>query len=338
MENSNFTFDFRDEQEAAAEVVPQEGGQVVEQESGSQAPQPSIEELLARISELENVQPQEKIVERFPDSAAAILQDKGALMELAKDYDSMPVIDLLRMDFEEKNKAILDLNPSLDKETAFRRFLQRNYNPDIEPLIEENLGLDEYDFAMLKSQVDEFRNSKLEKQASIQAALSGNFQQETDSIDASQEQQAPAIDDNLSMQDYEQRLLSHIESSLKSVKPTAMENMPEGFSIPSVGEDVLKEMINTLAVENLPLLVADDNNVYPNIALLKELADYRELTKKLPEMFNSFKEKIVAEAFENFKRGVTNRGDYMQAPTNPFSQDIVSPMNIGDNNITGMKI
>jgi hypothetical protein len=260
---------------------------------------------------------------------------------LSKEYENMPLIDLLRMDFEEKNQSILNANPDIDRDNAFRKYLQRNYNPDIEPLIEENLGLDDYEFALLKAKADELRNARIEKQASIKAALSGNFQQEVDSTGSAStdalSDEAPA-DMQSAMRQYEQSLFNHIESSLKNIQPTALDNIPQGIDIPVVGEDALKEMINTLAVDQLPLLVADDNNVYPNVSLLKELAEYRQLRKDLPNILNSYKEKIVAEAFENFKNGLTNKADLQQSPANPYSQQVISPFNIGEAAITGLKI
>jgi len=249
---------------------------------------------------------------------------------------------LLRMEFEEKNQNVLAANPDIDRDAAFRKYLQRNYNPDIEPLIEENLGLDEYEFAVLKARADELRNARIDRQASIKAALGGNFQQEVDSSESAPSDY-PAVDDNPAdmqeaMKQYEQSLLNHIETSFKNIKPSAPENIPQGIDIPAVGEDALREMINTLAVDQLPLLVSDDNNVYPNVSLLKELAEYRQLRKDLPTILNSYKEKIVAEAFENFKNGLTNKADLQQSPANPYSQQVVSPFNIGGAAITGLKI
>lgn len=344
--DDNFVFDFREEAETQAEEANNvTESQVAEGDSQEQQPevsaeaQPSVEELLAKIQELEASQ--NRVIERIPEQAAAILQDKNAIMELSKEYENMPLIDLLRMDFEEKNQSILNANPDIDRDNAFRKYLQRNYNPDIEPLIEENLGLDDYEFALLKAKADELRNARIEKQASIKAALSGNFQQEVDSTGSAStdalSDEAPA-DMQSAMRQYEQSLFNHIESSLKNIQPTALDNIPQGIEIPVVGEDALKEMINTLAVDQLPLLVADDNNVYPNVSLLKELAEYRQLRKDLPNILNSYKEKIVAEAFENFKNGLTNKADLQQSPANPYSQQVISPFNIGEAAITGLKI
>jgi hypothetical protein len=342
--DDNFAFDFREEAEAPQEeaVVNNSLESEVPQEEGQeQVSQPSVEELMAKIQELESAQSQARVVERMPDQAAAILQDKNAIMELGKDYEEMPLIDLLRMDFEEKNKNVLEANPGIDRDNAFRKYLQRNYNPDIEPLIEENLGLDEYEFALLQAKAEELRNARIEKQASIKAALSGNFQQEVDSTDSASTEDlavdAPA-DMQEAMKQYEQSLLNHIEASLKNIQPSAPDSVPQGINIPAVGEDALREMINTLAVDQLPLLVAEDNNVYPNVSLLKELAEYRQLRKDLPNILNSYKEKIVAEAFENFKNGLTNKADLQQSPANPYSQQIISPLNIGESAITGLKI
>jgi len=338
--DDNFVFDFREETETpqaeaqAQQVDPQQ----VEEQQVDSADQPSIEQLMARIQELESTQG--RVVERMPDQAAAILQDRNALAELGREYEEMPVLDLLRVEFEEKNQNLLAANPEIDREAAFRKYLQRNFNPEIEPLIEENLGLDEYEFAVLKAKTDELRNARIERQASIKAALGGNFQEEVDSPDSAQYDD-PAANDPADMQDamkqYEQSLLNHIEASLKTIQPSALDNIPQGISIPVVGEDALREMINTLSVDQLPLLVSDDNNVYPNVSLLKELAEYRQLRKDLPNILNSYKEKIVGEAFENFKKGLTNRPDFQQAPANPYSQDIISPANIGESAITGFK-
>ena len=340
--DDNFVFDFREEAETPQEEVvvanaPDAGAeQPVAEEAGAQ---PSVEELMAKIQELESAQ--SKVVERIPDQAAAVLQDKNALMELGREYEDMPVLDLLRMEFEEKNQNVLAANPDIDREAAFRKYLQRNYNPDIEPLIEENLGLDEYEFAVLKAKADELRNARIDRQASIKAALGGNFQEEVDSMDSApsddQAANAPA-DMQEAMKQYEQSLLNHIEASLKNIQPSAPDNIPQGIEIPAVGEDALREMINTLAVDQLPLLVSEDNNVYPNVSLLKELAEYRQLRKDLPNILNSYKEKIVAEAFENFKNGLTNRADLQQSPANPYSQQVISPFNIGEAAITGLKI
>lgn len=340
--DDNFVFDFREEaetpqEEAVVANAPDAGAeQPVAEEAGAQ---PSVEELMAKIQELESAQ--SKVVERIPDQAAAVLQDKNALMELGREYEDMPVLDLLRMEFEEKNQNVLAANPDIDREAAFRKYLQRNYNPDIEPLIEENLGLDEYEFAVLKAKADELRNARIDRQASIKAALGGNFQEEVDSMDSApsddQAANAPA-DMQEAMKQYEQSLLNHIEASLKNIQPSAPDNIPQGIEIPAVGEDALREMINTLAVDQLPLLVSEDNNVYPNVSLLKELAEYRQLRKDLPNILNSYKEKIVAEAFENFKNGLTNRADLQQSPANPYSQQVISPFNIGEAAITGLKI
>ncbi len=342
--DDNFSFDFREETEVPQEEAVVSSGvesEAPQEEGQEQVSQPSVEELMAKIQELESAQSQARVVERMPDQAAAILQDKNAIMELGKDYEEMPLIDLLRMDFEEKNKNVLEANPGIDRDNAFRKYLQRNYNPDIEPLIEENLGLDEYEFALLQAKAEELRNARIEKQASIKAALSGNFQQEVDSTDSALTEdptaEAPA-DMQEAMKQYEQSLLNHIEASLKNIQPSALDNIPKGVDLPAVGEDALREMINTLAVDQLPLLVAEDNNVYPNVSLLKELAEYRQLRKDLPNILNSYKEKIVAEAFENFKNGMTNRADLQSSPSNPYSQQVVSPFNIGEAAITGLKI
>jgi len=342
--DDNFSFDFREETEVPQEEAVVSSGvesEAPQEEGQEQVSQPSVEELMAKIQELESAQSQARVVERMPDQAAAILQDKNAIMELGKDYEEMPLIDLLRMDFEEKNKNVLEANPGIDRDNAFRKYLQRNYNPDIEPLIEENLGLDEYEFALLQAKAEELRNARIEKQASIKAALSGNFQQEVDSTDSALTEdpaaEAPA-DMQEAMKQYEQSLLNHIEASLKNIQPSAPDNIPQGINIPAVGEDALREMINTLAVDQLPLLVAEDNNVYPNVSLLKELAEYRQLRKDLPNILNSYKEKIVAEAFENFKNGLTNKADLQQSPANPYSQQVISPFNIGEAAITGLKI
>lgn len=338
--DDNFVFDFREESEAPQEeAVGQES--VEQQETPQQEEaQPSVEDLLARIQELESAA-QPKVIERMPEQAAALLQDKNTIMELGRDYEEMSVIDLLKMEFEEKNHNVLEANPNIDRESAFRKYLQRNYNPDIEPLIEENLGLDEYEFALLQAKAEELRNARIEKQSSIKAALSGNFQQEVDSTDsASSENPADAAPADMqeAMQQYEQSLLNHIEASLKNIQPSALDNIPQGVELPAVGEAALREMINTLAVDQLPLLVAEDNNVYPNVSLLKELAEYRQLRKDLPNILNSYKEKIVSEAFENFKNGMTNKADLQQSPSNPYSQQVISPFNIGEAAITGLKI
>lgn len=341
--DDNFVFDFREETETPQEEVNTSSTEVVgngEAEAQEQSAQPTVEELMAKIQELESAN-QAKVVERIPDQAAAVLQDKNALMELGRDYEDMSVIDLLKMEFEEKNQNVLAANPNIDREAAFRKYLQRNYNPDIEPVIEENLGLDEYEYAVLQAKAEELRNARIERQASIKAALGGNFQQEVDSTDSTSFENpaddAPA-DMQEAMQQYEQSLLNHIEASLKNIQPSALDNIPQGIDLPAVGEDALREMINTLAVDQLPLLVAEDNNVYPNVSLLKELAEYRQLRKDLPNILNSYKEKIVAEAFENFKNGITNRADLQQSPSNPYSNQVISPFNIGEAAITGLKI
>jgi hypothetical protein len=88
----------------------------------------------------------------------------------------------------------------------------------------------------------------------------------------------------------------------------------------------------------MPLMVAADNNVYPHLGLLKEIADYRELSKNLPDMLKAFKEKVVAETVENLKKNVSNKSDFNQSPGNPYTGDVVSPRNIGDYNITGLKL
>jgi len=348
MNEDNFVFDLSEPSSDAAEqaVVNAEGqqpegqGDVQSDEVSIEQQTQSMEELLARIAELEST-PQ-SVVERIPEQALAILQDKNALKELAKDYEAMPMLDLLKEDFLEKNSKVLSANPDLDKEMAFRRYLQKNYNTEIEPAIDENFGLDEYDYALLKSQVDELRESKIQKQASLQSALGNQpFNSETDSsAPARQGQQQSELGDadmQSAMQEYEQRLNTYVESGLKNIKPSAPVEMPEGIQLPAVGEDVLRNMINTLSVEQLPLIVADDNNVYPNLALLKELAEYRELQKNLPKMLASYKEKIVAEAYDNIKKGIANKADTGQAPSNPFNSDIVGPPDMGQNFITGFK-
>jgi len=355
MNEDNFVFDFREE--APQEVEANDGQQdaAVEQpnesaeqqdniidnpESGAEdANQPSVDELLAKIAELEAAQSQ--LSSRMPEEALAILQDKNTLRELAKDYDTMPMLDLLKEEFYEKNQKVLDSNPNLDKETAFKRFLQKSFHPDIEPEIEENLGLDEYDYALLKSQVDELREARIQKQASLQSALGkAPFNSETDSsamAQQGQQEQALGEDDFQSaMREYEQRLTAYVETGLKNIKPSAPA-FPEGINAPAIGEDVLRNMINTLSAEQLPLIVADDNNVYPNLSLLKEIAEYRELQKNLPQMLASYKEKIVAETYQNIKNGIANKADTPQAPSNPFTGDIISPPNMGENIITGFK-
>lgn len=285
---------------------------------------PSVDELLAKIKELEEQ------VSQPNNEALSLLQDRQILQNLAKDYQEMPLLDLLREDFEEKHEGFFEKNPSLDKDLAFRKYLQRAYNPEIEPLIEDTLGLDEYDLAVLEAQVSKLRNEKTEKQSSIQQAISGQSIQK-ESVQANDNSVEPG-----SIAEYEQRLLNHIESSLKEIKPIAKEF--EGIQLPSVGEDRLKELVNTLSIEEMPLMVAADNNVYPHIPLLKEIADYRELSKNLPEMLKSFREKIVAETVENLKKNVSNKSDFNQSPGNPYTGDVISPRNIGDYNITGLKL
>jgi len=340
----NFVFDLSEptpeEQVAEQAVVAPEEGAAETQDVGIDEETKSMEELLARISELESAQ--QTVVEKIPEQALAILQDKNALKELAKDYENMPVLDLLKEEFLEKNEKVLSSNPSLDKEMAFRRFLQKNYNADIEPAIDENFGLDEYDYALLKSQVDELRDAKIQRQASLQSSLSNSpFNRETDSAESGgqSQQQSPQGGDELhaAMREYEQRLNTYVETGLKNINPSAPIELSEGIQIPAVGEDVLRNMINTLSVEQLPLIVADDNNVYPNLSLLKELAEYRELQKNLPQMLASYKEKIVAEAYDNIKKGIANKADTGQAPANPFTNDIIGVPGMGNNIITGFK-
>jgi len=306
--------------EAAESAVetPQNEGQVESTEAT-----PSVDDLLARIKELEEKAAQPN------NEALSLLQDRQVLQDLAKDYEQMPILDLLREDFEEKHQGFFDRNPNLDRDLAFRKYLQRSYNPDIEPLIEDTLGLDEYDLAVLEAQVSQLREEKMQKQASIQQAISGQ----------SVQKEGAQANDGLepgSIAEYEQRLLNHIESSLKGIKPTAKEF--EGFQLPSVGEDQLKELVNTLSIEEMPLMVAQDNNVYPHLGLLKEIADYRELSKNLPDMLKAYREKIVAETVENLKKNVSNKTDFNQSPANPYTGDVVSPRNIGDYNITGLKL
>lgn len=148
MNEDNFVFDLSEPSSDAAEqaVVNAEGqqpegqGEMQSDEVSIEQQTQSMEELLARIAELEST-PQ-SVVERIPEQALAILQDKNALKELAKDYEAMPMLDLLKEDFLEKNSKVLSANPDLDKEMAFRRYLQKNYNTEIEPAIDENFGLD----------------------------------------------------------------------------------------------------------------------------------------------------------------------------------------------------
>ncbi len=346
MNEDNFLFDFRENpapEEQQTEAVEQqqtetiEGSEAIAPEGGQELEQQtqSMEELLARIAELESSQ---QVVERIPQEALAILQDKNALKELAKDYETMPMMDLLKEEFLDKNQKVLASNPDLDVDMAFRRFLQKTYNADIEPAIDENFGLDEYDYALLKSQVDELRDAKIQKQASLQSALRTAPSGETDSA-ATQEQQSVNGEDEFqqAMREYEQRLNSYVETGLKNISPSAPVSMPDGIQLPAIGEDVLRNMINTLSAEQLPLIVADDNNVYPNLSLLRELAEYRELQKNLPQMLASYKEKIVAEAYENIKKGIANKADTSTAPSNPYTGDIISPPNMGQNIITGFK-
>jgi hypothetical protein len=346
MNEDNFLFDFRENpapEEQQTETVEQqqpetiEGSETLAPEGGQELEQQtqSMEELLARIAELESSQ---QVVERIPQEALAILQDKNALKELAKDYETMPIMDLLKEEFFDKNQKVLASNPDLDVDMAFRRFLQKTYNADIEPAIDENFGLDEYDYALLKSQVDELRDAKIQKQASLQSALRTAPSSETDSA-AAQEQQSVNGEDEFqqAMREYEQRLNSYVETGLKNISPSAPVGMPDGIQLPAIGEDVLRNMINTLSAEQLPLIVADDNNVYPNLSLLRELAEYRELQKNLPQMLASYKEKIVAEAYENIKKGIANKADTSTAPSNPYTGDIISPPNMGQNIITGFK-
>lgn len=343
MNEENFVFDLREElPETQADggvgsteqiSEPTQGEQIEQQQEQS----PSVEELLARIAELESLQQQ--VVERTPDELLAILQDKNTLKELAKDYESMPIIDLLREDFMEKNQKVLSANPDLDVDMAFRRYLQKNYNADIEPAIDENFGLDEYDYALLKSQVDELRENKIQKQTSIQSAFRSPSN-ETDSSglagEGQQENPYGNEDFQAAMREYEQRLNTYVETGLKNIQ-SAPTNLPEGIDIPAIGEDVLRNMINTLSAEQLPLLVAEDNNVYPNLSLLKEIAEYRELQKNLPKIMASYKEKIVAETYDNIKKGIANKADTSTAPSNPYTGDIISPPNMGQNIITGFK-
>lgn len=298
-------------------------GEVVAEEQAPVEATPDVNELLAKIQELE------QRVAQPNNEALSLLQDRQVLQDLAKDYEQMPLLDLLREDFNEKHQGFFDKNPNLDKDLAFRKYLQRSYNPDIEPLIEDTLGLDDYDLAILETQVAQLRQEKVEKQASIQQAISGQSVQK-ESVQANDGLEPGSI------AEYEQRLLNHIESSLKGIKPTAKEF--EGFQLPSVGEDQLKELVNTLSIEEMPLMVAQDNNVYPHLGLLKEIADYRELSKNLPDMLKAFKEKIVAETVDNLKKNVSNKSDFNQSPANPYTGDVVSPRNIGDYNITGLKL
>ena len=284
---------------------------------------PDVNELLAKIQELE-----QKIAQPN-NEALSLLQDRQVLQNLAKDYEQMPLLDLLREDFNDKHEGFFEKNPTLDKDLAFRKYLQRSYNSEIEPLIEDTLGLDDYDLAILEAQVSQLRQDKMQKQASIQQTISGKSVQR----ESVQETDGPEPG---TIAEYEQRLLNHIESSLKGIKSTAKEF--DGFQIPSVGEDKLKELVNTLTIEEMPLMVAADNNVYPHLGLLKEIADYRELSKSLPDMLKAYKEKIVTETVENLKKGVSNKSDFNQSPANPYTGDVVSPRNIGDYNITGLKL
>jgi hypothetical protein len=285
--------------------------------------QPTVDELLAKIKELE-----EK-VSQPNNEAINLLQDRQVLQSLAKDYEQMPLIDLLREDFDEKHHGFFEKNPNIDQDLAFRKYLQRVYNPDIEPLIEDTLGLDEYDLAVLEAQAQSLREEKMQRQVSIQQAISGQSVQKEGVQEENQLEPG-------SIAEYEQRLFNHIETSLKGIKPSALE--VEGFQIPSVGEDRIKELVNTLSIEEMPLMVAQDNNVYPHLGLLKEIADYRELSKNLPDMLKAFREKIVAETVENLKKNVSNKSDFNQSPGNPYSGDVISPRNIGDYNITGLKL
>lgn len=347
MNEDNFLFDLREnpapeEQQTEAAVNQQQGESIdgtndsTQEGAGLEQQTQTMEELLARIAELESSQQQ--VVERIPEQALAILQDKNALKELAKDYENMPVMDLLKEEFLDKNQKVLASNPELDVDMAFRRFLQKNYNADIEPAIDENFGLDEYDYALLKSQVDELRDAKIQKQASIQSALSTTPSNETDSAPQQGEQNPYGEDEfQQAMREYEQRLNSYVETGLKNIGPSAPMNLPDGIQIPAIGEDVLRNMINTLSAEQLPLIVADDNNVYPNLSLLRELAEYRELQKNLPQFLASYKEKIVSEAYDNIKKGIANKADTSTAPSNPYTGDIISPPNMGQNIITGFK-
>lgn len=339
MNEDNFIFDLRDEApvEQAAPVeegattdapVNTDGAEAVDSQAQN------MQELLDRIAELEAAQSAPA-----GNPALSILQDKDTLRELVKDYENMPVIDLLKEDFMEKNHKVLAANPNLDVDMAFRKYLQKNYNEEFEPLIDENFGLDEYDYALLKSQVDELRGSKIQKQEGIRASFAtapSNI--ETDSS-VGNNGDTESGDDGFqtAMREYEQKLNSYVETGLKQMKPSALPEIPEGFSMPVIGEDTLRNMINTLSAEQLPLLVADDNNVYPNLSLLKEIAEYRELSKNLPAFLAAYKEKVVAEAFENVKRGIDNKAIPNQAPANPYSNDVVSPFNMGDNAIVGFK-
>ena len=284
---------------------------------------PDINELLAKIQELEQK------VAQPNNEAIHLLQDRQVLQNLAKDYEQMPLLDLLREEFDDKHEGFFEKNPNLDRDLAFRKYLQRSYNSEIEPLIEDTLGLDDYDLAMLEAQVLQLRQDKMEKQASIQQTISGKSVQK-ESVQGNDGPEPGSI------AEYEQRLFNHIESSLKGIKPTAKEF--DGFQIPSVGEDKLKELVNTLTIEEMPLMVAADNNVYPHLGLLKEIADYRELSKNLPDMLKAFKEKVVAETVENLKKNVSNKSDVNQSPANPYTGDVISPRNIGDYNITGLKL
>lgn len=341
MNEDNNWFDFRDEV-PVEETAPVEtpvldeipAGDASQEEVSLEQQTQTMQELLDKIAQLESAQSAP-----VENNALAILQDKNALKELAKDYENMPILDLLKEDFFEKNKKVLADNPNLDKEMAFKRFLQKNYNQDIEPVIDENFGLDEYDYALLKTQVDELRDAKVQRQESLRSSLgSAPSNIETDSSAPKNEQNSfDEADFQSAMKEYEQRLNSYVETGLKNIKPSAPVDMPNGFSIPAIGEDVLRNMINTLSAEQLPLIVAEDNNVYPNLSLLKEIAEYRELSKNLPQFLAAYKEKVIAEAFENVKNGIANKADTSQAPANPYTNNVVSPPNMGENIITGFK-
>jgi hypothetical protein len=306
--------------ETAAADAPENGEEQVAPDASEL---PDVNELLAKIQELEArvAQPNEE--------ALSLLQDRQVLQSLAKDYEQMPLLDILREDFDEKHQGFFERNPNLDKDLAFRKYLQRSYNSEIEPLIEDTLGLDDYDLAILEAQVSQLREEKIQKQASIQQTISGKSIQR----ESVQENDGPEPG---TIAEYEQRLLNHIESSLKGIKSTAREF--DGFQIPSVGEDKLKELVNTLTIEEMPLMVAADNNVYPHLGLLKEIADYRELSKNLPDMLKAFKEKVVAETVSNLQKSVSNKADINQSPASPYTGDIISPKNIGEYNITGLKL
>jgi len=314
------------------EATLSDGGEGAE---GIEAQTRQMEELLARIEELETSQSQQ-----VPPQAIQALQDRNTLLELAKDYDTMSVLDVLKEDFIEKNQKVLSANPNLDPEVAFRKYLQKNYNEEIEPLIDENFGLDDYDFAVLKSQVDEIREAKVQKQTDLKSSLSlispSNI--ETDSTGNQSNPVNAEAEFQEAMKAYEQKLNSYVETGLQNLNSGSAPNqIYDGISIPVIGGDVLKTMINTLSAEQLPLIVAEDNNVYPNLPLLKELAEYRELQKNLPQFLAAYKERVVAEAFDNVKKGISNKSDTTQAPSNPYTGDIISPLNIGDNMITGFK-